>query len=147
MMVNHFRWRTQVLFRLLNASLITFKALGPPIPDFCDCIGLLQLITQARIKGSKGAKQAKAGRIAPVSARALSVEHPFPTRKLLRRNITTTVMGHTRFFTLASLLLLFPSLLVQHVNGLYFYLQAGETRCFLEELPASTIVLGKCLKG
>lgn len=28
-------------------------------------------------------------------------------------------------------------------NALYFYLEAGENRCFLEELPKDTIVVGE----
>lgn len=33
--------------------------------------------------------------------------------------------------------------LAQTAHGLYFYLQAGAERCFLEELPRDTIVVGK----
>jgi len=33
-------------------------------------------------------------------------------------------------------------LLAVQTRALYFYLQAGETRCFLEELPQDTIVVG-----
>jgi hypothetical protein len=32
--------------------------------------------------------------------------------------------------------------LSQFTNALYFYLNAGENRCFLEELPKDTIVVG-----
>lgn len=32
--------------------------------------------------------------------------------------------------------------LSQFSNALYFYLNAGENRCFLEELPKDTIVVG-----
>jgi len=34
------------------------------------------------------------------------------------------------------------ALLVSQAQALYFYLNAGETRCFLEELPQDTIVVG-----
>ncbi|KAL7004152.1 emp24p/erv25p- protein [Cystobasidiomycetes sp. EMM_F5] len=34
------------------------------------------------------------------------------------------------------------ALLFSQAHALYFYLQAGETRCFLEELPKDTIVVG-----
>lgn len=30
-------------------------------------------------------------------------------------------------------------------SALYFYLDAGENRCFLEELPKDTIVVGESL--
>ena len=41
------------------------------------------------------------------------------------------------------LLLVLLATLLQLSNGLYFYLEAGENRCFLEELPKDTIVVGQ----
>lgn len=40
-------------------------------------------------------------------------------------------------------LLLFLLLQVCSVRALYFYLDAGQTRCFIEEVPKDTIVVGK----
>lgn len=40
------------------------------------------------------------------------------------------------------LLLVLLASLLHFSNGLYFYLEAGENRCFLEELPKDTIVVG-----
>ncbi|KAH8924039.1 hypothetical protein BT69DRAFT_1261836 [Atractiella rhizophila] len=40
------------------------------------------------------------------------------------------------------LYLLFSSALIALSNALYFYLDAGTTKCFIEELPQDTIVVG-----
>ena len=32
--------------------------------------------------------------------------------------------------------------LVKHVHPLYFYFEAGSSKCFFEQLPADTIVVG-----
>jgi hypothetical protein len=32
---------------------------------------------------------------------------------------------------------------VPRTRGLYFYLRAGHTQCFLEELPKDTVVVGQ----
>jgi p24 family protein alpha len=37
---------------------------------------------------------------------------------------------------------LLPLLFLPFSNALYFYLNAGQSRCFLEELPKDTIVVG-----
>jgi hypothetical protein len=53
-------------------------------------------------------------------------------------------MGRSTLTPRALLVCLLGLTLLPRVLGLYFYLGAGETRCFIEELPQDTIVVGQC---
>lgn len=45
--------------------------------------------------------------------------------------------------SITSIILAAFLVLLQVTNGLHFYLRTGETRCFFEELPQDSLVVGK----